>query len=340
MADWSFLLVDPVTDEQNEIAQSQGRMVTFALDDPSTAECSVALEDEVAGLVTPFVTDLLVARDGTDLHRGRLAEPLISGGTDDLRMGLNSTDYRGMLDKWGVVPAAGVTATAVDQALIAWNLIDAYQTRTGGARGITRGIGQTSGQLRDRTFEPGAPIGSLIADMGRVINGFDWEIGPDLAFDMWHHSAGGRGSADVAVLEYGSLIKSFQRSRRDFSNAWTTYGDDETTTPRVSTAADVGTDPRGRWENSRSFTDISVQSTLNDRGDYLLENGNGRRSWTLEMVLGAWGGPTELWLGDTFTLAIDVPGLAVDSLCRVIELSVSLGDSDEDERVSLGVVEV
>lgn len=336
-ADWEWILHDHSGVEE-AAPDLSGRTVTWRLDAQSEAAATMTLTDPLVGFVAPFATDLRIQRDGTDVFRGRVGDPAIAMSATTNTLSLAAVDYRGLLDQLARTDPAGVDYTATDQADIAWGLIAAYQARAGGNLGITRGIGTVSGKTRDRTYEGSAPIGDLITKLGQVIDGFEWQINPALELDMWHAPTI-RGRTDQAVLSRGAGIAAATRQPLPgYGSAWTAHGA-EGTTPATAVAADIATDPRGRWERAAAYQSITSQDVLDDRAGWLLEHGRGPSQWILTLEAGWWEGPDGLWIGDTFTLDLQYGALTVFGTYRVIELAVALGDSDE-ETVTIGALEV
>ena len=269
------------------------------------------------------------------MYRGKvIADPSsLSPARHDMLIA--SVDYRGLLDVGATVGPTGAVFAGVDQGQIAWDLIDAYQGRPGGARGITEGLGSTSGTTRDRTYDPGAPIGKLIGDLGRVENGFEWEISPLLELNRWYPRRGQLRGA----LEWGSdIIAASESGSTRFVNSWVGTGAPETT-PIEVTSADVAVDPRGRWESSVGYSSVKEQATLADKLAWLLDESSSiRPEWGLTMRRGWWLGPSVFEMGDTFPLVIDDGVVEIDATYRAVEMSIALGLSDADEVVRLGVI--
>ena len=315
--------------------QVTGRSLTFRVDGAADARASLSGRSVAAGLIRKYESDLLVRRNGELIYRGKvIADPSsLSPARHDMLIA--SVDYRGLLDVGATVGPTGAVFAGVDQGQIAWDLIDAYQGRPGGARGITEGLGSTSGTTRDRTYDPGAPIGKLIGDLGRVENGFEWEISPLLELNRWYPRRGQLRGA----LEWGSdIIAASESGSTRFVNSWVGTGAPETT-PIEVTSADVAVDPRGRWESSVGYSSVKEQATLADKLAWLLDESSSiRPEWGLTMRRGWWLGPSVFEMGDTFPLVIDDGVVEIDATYRAVEMSIALGLSDADEVVRLGVI--
>ncbi len=337
--DYAFVALNGA--EELELVNASSRSLRWHVDGAGELMATLDARDEGPAALVKHSSDILVYRDGDLIQRVKyLDDPLELDGPSGGRHTLTAIglDYRGLLDEVARLPAS-TTFAATDQGEIAWSLIDAYQSRPGGNRGITNGAGQTSGTLRDRTFDAGAPVGKLIGDLGRVDGGFEWEIDANLALNRFYPT---RGSAGAGTLDYGGAISRAVRSRGiAFRNAWTVPGAPGTS-PASSVAADVAVDARGRWEGSQAFPSIKEQATLDARADYLLDVSTATNpgAWTLTLERGVWGGPTDLFIGDRFDLSIvtDEAGVIADGPYRIITLEVTLGSTDADEVVKLGVI--
>jgi hypothetical protein len=321
---------------QRQLTAARGRTITWRLD----AACSAAFtidgrNDEMSGWER-LATDLFVWRDGTLVFRGRLCpeQGRIDAGGHTVT--ITAIDYRGMLDT-KTVPETGASYSATDQAAIAWGLINSAQTRTNGSLGITNGIGSTSGTNRDRTYDPGKPIGEAIGELGRVDSGFEWEVGADLAFDRWYPT---RGSDNGVVLDYPGRITAIDYAfdPGGFGNVAMAIGSN-TTTPVLATSGTIATDPRGRWERAVASPSIVEQATLTARAPFLLAQMETIRvDYRVTLRPNTWGGPTDVWLGDTVKLAVK-SGNVQESMTphRVTEITATPGD-DGTEAIQFALV--
>lgn len=338
MADWTWALANPAPSLTvfRELTEATSRRVTWRLDATDDAQFSMNGESEELAEIVDLATDLVIYRNGIKLHRGRLGPAADSGNANGLATQLTSIGYRGMLDVRHV-PAAGATYTATDQAQIAFGLIDTSQSSTNGDWGITDGTGATSGTTRDRTYDPGKPIGEALGELFRVDDGGEWEIDADLALNRWYPT---RGTDTGVVLDFGGLVVAFERllSPADFGNAGVFSGDTSVTDPIDATAATLATDPRGRWEVSRAFPSIKEQATLVDRAAWVVaQAATLRPTWRITLAADAWEGPDHLWLGDTAQLAVHAGRLAVDAPHRIAEIAVTEDDNGV-ETVVMGLI--
>ena len=100
-----------------------------------------------------------------------------------------------------------------------------------------------SGQLRDRTYPAGSPLGQMVDDLAKVIGGFDYDVLPaEQAASEWNlRPPSGNVNRDVlrvfypyqgvqradVPLVYGSTVAAFTRTvdSGDYANCWRVIGD-------------------------------------------------------------------------------------------------------------------
>jgi hypothetical protein len=331
VARWAFVLTDTAGKKIGELTAAKGRKLTARLSSPSEASFTIDGRHRQAAEIAERRTDLIVYRNGVKVFRGRVGAAQDQAGPDRHTVSpVTALDYRAVLDPRLTFTA--LTFTGVDQSAIAWALITDTQGRTGGNLGITRGLGQTTGVLRDRTYEAGKSVGELITQLSEVINGFDWDITPDLKFDVHYPQ---RGTDRGVVLDYGGTVKTFSRTPGQYANVVRVSGADGVA-PVVREVADLATRPEGRVEAQFGFPDVTQAATLAQKADRLLaELSAAEPSYTV--TLKTWGGPGELWLGDPVELVVKTGRLDEVSVRRVVEVDVDVDDSGvETVQVSLG----
>lgn len=337
MAAWSFVLAEPAPTGLGfrQLTAATSRRVTWRLDDACDASFDIDGRHDEASEIEELATDLLVYRDGSKVLRGRIGSESDEIDASTHQASFAAIDYRGML-QYRFVGAAGATYIATDQAAIAWGLINTSQALSGGNWGITNGVGSSSGTNRDRTYDPGKPLSEALAELGRVDDGFEWEIDADLALNRWFPT---RGSANGVVLDYGGLVTQVRRNLDPsaFANSVLAVGD-QALVPATAVTAGIGTDPRGRWERSFGYSSIKEQATLDARALWLADQTNTLRpEYVVTLRDGAWEGFDHIGLGDTVTLAVKSGRLQVADAQRVVEIAVDL-DDDGAETVTLGLV--
>jgi len=321
MAAWQFVLANTAGSPLAELPATS-MQVQWHLDDPAEASCTVDGLTAEASEVQELLTDLLVYRDSVLKFRGRIVEADDSVG-DSHDLSIRATDYRGLLARRFTYAGTGWGAT--DQAQIAWNLIAYAQGLTGVSWGIIRGSGQTTGILRDRLYVAGANVGELLDNLGRVINGYDWEVDANLALNIFYPT---RGTSKDFVAEYGNTVTSFQRSVSSdgYANAVRATGAD-TLTPVTATAADLASRPEGRWDLQIGDTDITQQATLTEKANGALARGEVLLpSYTCTVDPDRWT-PDSAWVGDSTQLVLRSGRLDVAAVERIESVSVSINDA-------------
>lgn len=372
--DWSFA-IGPPGSISRELNSATERKVTFSLSDAHEASVTIDGWDPAASEIVELSTDLYVFRRRSVgaprelLYRGRIGKTSDSISADGHQVTVPSTSYKGVLKRrllmTGFTSASsaytvgdssgtgrGQRWNQVDQMRIAWELVDGIQRLANGNLGITNGVGQSSGKLRDRTFQMGDSIGDQLDSLSDVIDGFDWDITPTytngssgLQLDRWFP---GRGFARNEVLMFvpsGSNLLSVQRQvdSSDFANAIRAKGRAPESTGSgnpvepapVERYATPG--PEGRWDKLFD-EDSTTAAGLAERADWRVTDASLiRPSYTVELKPGVWRGPDHFWLGDTVKLVVQSGRLNVQTDVRVQTIDIAIDDNgDEQVSVTLG----
>lgn len=324
MSRWAFVVGDGGM-EQFELKRGvSGRRVTWRLDAAADAGFTMRGTSPHAGAITEMVTDLHVYLDGTKVYRGRVGPTSDQLSSQGHAFTVSTADYRAWLERQKLDAGDQVAWVATDQMQIAWELVEEVQAHTGAAAGITEGLGPVSGVLRDRTYEHGQFVGLLIGDLGRVINGFEWEVDELLRLNRWYPQRGGNGGV---VLDYGGAVASLDRqvNPADYYTAARVSGDSALVAEeRVD--PDIATRPEGRWDRQFGEPSITLQDTLSERADWLIGVGPVLSpAYVVTLRPDFWRGPEHFGVGDTVQLVIDSPPrLDVNTLVRVFEITVAL----------------
>jgi hypothetical protein len=327
---YQFVLTRPVSGGGSSVAEltaARSRRLDFALDDDSSCGFTMPGRHSQTALIDEIENDVVVARDGVALFRGR-----INGSDDSVSPNVhtctfNAVDYRGLLSRRIVWPTSTLTFAATDQATIAARLINDSQAL--GTLGITAAPAPT-GVLRDRTYDVGSTIGDLVASLGRAINGFDWDVSPTLALRVFYPARGTTSANWVA--EYGRNVTDVRRTvaSGDFANAIRFSG--EQTAP--STTRTITPGPEGRWERQVGNPDLKTAAAIAEQADgAIVAVSTIRPSYGVTLLPGAWS-PATVWLGDTVRLLVRSGRLDVDTTLRVSGVSIDIGDHG-DEKVTL-----
>lgn len=344
------------TDPARQLTAARSRRFTFKYD--GAPACSITMNGRHPDgeLVIPRQSDVWARRantatDGTvtnDLmFRGRVVPS--GDDIDETRHTTAATavGYRWILENARQIGVAGrYFAPGTDQGALAWTLVSESQALSAGNLGITNGLGSTSGTTRELTLRAGAKIGEEIAKLGRLDNGFAWEISPTLALNRWYP---GLDNAHGVVLDYGGLVSAARlQGPAAYANAVIVTGK-EGLTPVAAQHADILTDPRGRWELTESFPTVEQQASLTARAPALVDQLHELRApWivTIAQVLdeitgeptgrSRWNGPAHIWLGDTITFRLQSGRFDFAAPYRIAEIGVDVGDNGS-EVVKMGL---
>lgn len=307
-----------------DLLAATDRRFSFRLSAPSTVDFALAGDDPGLAHIVELASDLWISRDSTLLLRARVGPTADALDADRHKVTVSAVDYRGVLAGRLVWPGSTTSFTAVDQASIAWQLIADTQALTGGGLGITNASSAT-GRTRDRDYEVGKRLSEAIDQLGAVIDGFDWDIDPDLAFQLYYPQ---RGTARDLAIVWGDTASQVDRKvdTSDYATALRCSGADSLT-PVTRVAAGIATAPEGRWETQIGDSDIAKAVTLGDKADAaLLERSVILPAYTATLRAGVWS-PSTLWLGDTCRVVVRSGRLDVDTTARVVQIDVSVDDN-------------
>jgi hypothetical protein len=333
------------------LSEARSRRFVFKLNDPHEVGFTLDGRHPQADYLEELQTDVHVLWTSDAGQTQILTRCRVGNTGDDIGDAQHATtytalDYRAVLAARRLYDSSQLTWTGIDQAEIAWGLVEQTQTLVGGNLGISkRWMGTTpTGVLRDRTYEVRDSIGERIQELSEVIDGFDWEITPAsasaLTLDVWSPQ---RGVDRGVVLEYGGLVSQVRREVNvaDYGNAIQLTGDDNATpavTPEVRDVADLATRTEGRWDRVYGDTGLTTQAALAQRADWQLSVAQVIQPvYTLTLRQGGWEGPDHIWLGDPVRLVVRSGRLRVDTSLRVHEIAVSpSGDGDDTVQVTVG----
>jgi hypothetical protein len=344
LAAWSWTVGprQPVGGQVLALTEARNRSVTFRVAADQAHEASFAIDGThpQAASFHELTTDLQIARNGVLLAALRIVPTADQLDAPSQHVTtVTALDYREVLRQRLFIPPATLTWAGTDQSLIAWQMISGTQGQPGGDLGIVRGLGQSSGKIRNITVTRTDTVGDKISEMGLMGSGFDWDVTPygtaDLRLDIW---PGQRGLDRGVVLEHGGgLVQSITRNvdPTTFGNAFYVTGD-SSVTPVYVEAAGIASDPAGRWDRTVG-TQIRTPDALASRADFLLADGQVViPAYTIVLQPGTWGGPGHIWLGDLVTVRIKSGRLAVNDKLRVMELKAEVSD-EGDETVTLTI---
>jgi hypothetical protein len=292
-----------------EIHGARGRRLEQALNKPASLTFTVDGHSDAATMVQELQTDVIAWRWreswGTDVpwFRGVVAQSEDQLG-DSHSVTFTCHDYSAVMARRYLTQARAYTQA--DQDTIVSGLVDLAGTNMAASGGtpfvpgsylpltVSRrapdGTGRlASGVLRDRAYTAQSSIGDLVTQLGAVIGGFDADVVP-----AWHDSNSitrydylrvfypvqGVDRSDV-ILEWGGNVVGLTRSvnSADYANyarivGAAPVGASTDTPPMFSEfwngdANDVTRVPVGLWQSIDNASDVSIQSTLDEkaRGD-------------------------------------------------------------------------
>lgn len=353
---WQLILGPAEGGHELALTEAKSRRYTARLNENSDLAFSIDGRHAQAAAIEELSTDvhlLFTPNSGPTriLDRCRVGQTGDDITEDAHAVSVACLDYRAVLERRKLYSGDTLTYTGVDQAEIAWRLVQATQGKPAGALGITKGWVGTAptGEPRDRTYEAGDSIGQRIQELSEVINGFDWDVTPvsasGLRLDVWSPE---RGSDRGVVLILGGLAAGVRRevTPSDYANALRytgATGDEETPGPspvelEAGNLGETGQWPQGRWDSVFGDDGLTNQAALDDRAEWQLSQSQVVRPvYTVTLARGGWQGPDHIWLGDTVRLVIQSGRLAVDVSLRVHEVEIDLdGDGGEQVTVTLG----
>ena len=330
---WSFQAVLPDGTPVCGLRDARNRKLTIPLTGAPVFSWDTDGDSASAMAIGELTHDIIGTRDGTTMVRGRVGATRDSLDAKGHTTSWTAVGYEAIFDRRITWPTSTLSWTSTDQALIVKAMIDATQALTDGALGIdTSGLVAT-GRVRDYTRDPGKPIGSAIDDLAAMIDGFDWSIEPDMTAHIWYPE---RGSAVSWSAVWGRNVSSLTRTTDPTAFASDLLGIGGTgTTPYTASRT-----PRvlGRWESSQSWSDVTVQSTLNahTEGELILDDWI--PAYTATVTPESWT-PADAWLGDTIGVHVHSGRLDVDTTARIVGVNFTLGD-DDTEQVDLDLARV
>ena len=146
---WHFVLVNPDGSAIGELTEASSKSVTWPLNDVASATFTMPGTHAQAALIGETITDLLVYDPaGKKRFRGRMGSSSDAISAAGHQSTFSAVDYRGYMSRRLVRDSVTDTFDNVDQAEIAWTLINDSQNQIGADPLITRGSGQSTGVLR------------------------------------------------------------------------------------------------------------------------------------------------------------------------------------------------
>jgi hypothetical protein len=299
----------------------------FRLDKPSLFSFRLNALSNSAQWIEELSTDILVYREGQKILRGVVTSTRHDIDESSHYLEVSGMDYRGRLAFRLVLD--NQVFSADDDVDIAWQAIDDAQSETGGNMGITRGL-TPAGVTLTGAFPAGISVANAIDLLAKTDDGFDWDISPDLEFDIYRP----RGETKNRVLDYGGLVSRVNRefAATDFGNVIRASGDDSIASAIVETT-DL---TLGRWERQVGFPQIGNFALLTGLAvDELSRSENEAVAYRIRLRAAEgvqrWGGKSDIWLGDTVRLVVRSGFLNVNELKRVDEIDVTVTEDGRED---------
>ena len=334
-AQWAWYLTAPGGGNYvGSLVAATSRKLSWQLDGSSTVAFTMPGDHPETAQISELATDLVCLRDGVTVFRGRIQASADQYAADAETVNFTAVDYRGMLDRRLFWSTSTLSFRGEDQADIAWQMIADTQAQPGGNLGISRGNAPETGVLRDRDYQAGKPVGQALAELGEVVNGFDWEIDGNLKFNLFYPQ---RGRSTGLVLYWGREITAINRQIDPSKYANAVFFTGGTGTVPVETALTTMPVGIGRWDAQQSDPNLVLQQTVSDRAAYELQVASDLEpSFAATMAEGGWD-PGQLWVGDQAQIVAQAGRLNINTVRRVIQIDVTLtDDGGETVRADLG----
>lgn len=251
-----------------ELGQFSEVSLVFNADGGADLTLSLPGTSPAAQQIDELATDVWVYLDEAEYARLRVVaveqvwEP---NGADYVTV--VAVDYKRLLNARHFQSALSYSATP--QADVVWSVIQHAQAQPGGNLGITAGTLNSGGYVRDRNWSAGENIGKELTDLSGVLNGPYWTIDANLALQVTLYDVFPVRDTPIAL---GGTARSLQRlsGASSFANSVWVDGDGDFTVPVSADAADVASDPRGRWERAAGFPNVKLQASLTEKANGLL----------------------------------------------------------------------
>lgn len=285
-AQWTWVAADANRTPLCELATVTGRSITYRRDQYTEATGSLSHEDDAAGLILNSYAAsgppmLLAYRKGVNDSAAicRLGGYLAVSLDDLAEQATLSLTFRSPFGRLvGDGQSSGryttdlstVPFVATDQGAIAKALIDT--TNADGPTGLVTQDSYAATKLRDRTYQY-QNVGQAIMDLSSLLDGFDFDETYDASGLATFNVYGQQGSdrSSTVKFQYGaetmSNVREVQRTTTPPCNRVTVLGANGLT----SVFDDVPSQARyGLWPVLQSASDVSEQSTLDDKARALI----------------------------------------------------------------------
>lgn len=334
---WNLVLQNRNGSALTELLSARNFRFSFYLNRPATASLTLPISSREAtrANIVPGAREMIAYRNGTPVETVfALTSSSVAGDRDNVELQL---EFQGIMCYLADALVYG-SATAYSGTTVPWTWINTFQTRTGGAYGITQGAQTGSPTSRSRYIQQDAGLLDEIVNLSESSPGFDFNIDTDRAYNEWHTS---RGSDKGLALEYGSNVVAFDFEENagpgEIVSDLRVYGPPGSGGVKTATDATSQT-TYGRREASTSFlADVEsaavTSSQLQKYADLIItERNNPLITPSVQLLQDhqstPWG---SYWLGDTVAFRAKLGNyLSIDTSYRIVAIHVELDDAQNE----------
>jgi len=353
---YTFELVDPYgnlladlsnlcTTRHFVVRRNRAETISLSMDQGQLESLCTTLGTTVRGLLAPGVNEIRVKRGSRYLF-GTQCQYLQAALDGDKRtIDVRAVGFLEVLKDRFLYPSDTLTYAATDIGAIAWNFINATQSRTNGSFGFTQGTIQPSHLIGD-TWKPYATnIRDILIALTQRINSIDFDFSYDKKFNVYYPGIG--SVKNELRFSYPGNIKSLKLPVDASELATLVFargsgnGDQQVirTYPATSTAEQAVYTLR---EVIDDYPSINVEQTLIDKAsEHYRKNATPTTipaltlDGNIEPYLGAY------WIGDSVPLSVDKKAGSVyapldGQVWRVNEIDVTI-DENDSENIALKV---
>jgi hypothetical protein len=360
-----------------DLQDARSRKLERQLNSSAQLTFTIDGRSEVAKLILELQTDVIAWRwdetigDDVAYFRGVVAQSEDQLTEQSYTINFTCHDYIAMLMRRYLTAALNFTQTGQDSIVNSFLALATFNAQSSSGTRFTPGSylpfgsgvwvnpdGTTRARdvgvpLRDRNYTAQSDIGTLLDDLAHVIGGFDYDTiptnknsSPDL-FRVFYPQQG--ITRAEPVLEYGGKLATLTRTvnSADYGNyirvvGNTPAGAADGTPPMFSEAwnADannVGANGIGLWQMIDSASDVTIQSTLDQKaqGD-LAYYGLLVPSYSLTLAPDVFTHGL-FNMGDTVTMVVKAGRLNVSTGVRIVGVTFAIGDDgEEDVELAIG----